>query len=80
MSERHKFTAYNRMWVNSYFWRTQDQQEIDYLEEQDGSFNAWEFKWSQNAIARFSKTFEKAYPCSVLKVVTPQNIEDFLLV
>jgi len=79
MSERHKYTGYNQMWVNSYFWRTQDQQEIDYVEEQDGKFMAWEFKWNPESRARLSKTFEKAYPNSVFSVISPGNVEEFLM-
>jgi predicted AAA+ superfamily ATPase len=80
MSERRKYLMYKGMWVNSYFWRTQDQQEIDYVEEQDGRFFAWEFKWNPEATARLSKTFSRAYPDSVFSLVTPRNVEDFLLV
>jgi uncharacterized protein len=79
MAERRKYTDYKGMWVNSYFWRTQDQQEIDYVEEQDGSFLAFEFKWNPEAKARLSKTFANAYPGSVYKVITPATVEDFLL-
>jgi predicted AAA+ superfamily ATPase len=78
MAERRKFLEYNNMWVNSYFWRTQDQQEIDYVEEQDGTFRAWEFKWNPDAKARLSKTFANAYPNSDFNVITPRNVEDFL--
>jgi len=79
MAERRKYIAYKGMWVNSYFWRTQDQQEIDYVEEMDGKFLAWEFKWNIEAKARFSKSFANAYPNSVFKVITPRNVEDFLM-
>jgi predicted AAA+ superfamily ATPase len=78
MSERRKYIGYNQMWVNSYFWRTQDQQEIDYVEEQDGNFKAWEFKWNPESRARLSKTFERAYPGTAFKLVTPGNVEEFL--
>jgi predicted AAA+ superfamily ATPase len=79
MAERRKYIANNGLWVNSYFWRTQDQQEIDYVEETDGVFMAWEYKWNPKAKARLSKTFQNAYPGSGFSVVTPDNLEDFLL-
>lgn len=79
MAERRKYLAYNQMWVNSYFWRTQDQQEIDYVEEHDGQFLAWEFKWNPASNARLSKTFENAYPGAAYQVISPNNVEDFLL-
>lgn len=78
MAERRKYNDYNEKWVNPYFWRTQDQQEIDYVEEQDGNFLAWEFKWKPEARARLSKTFANAYPNSVFNVITPGNVEAFL--
>lgn len=79
MSERRKYHAYSGMWVNSYFWRTQDQQEIDYVEEEDGRFKAWEFKWNPQGKARLSKTFSNAYPDPEFRIITPDNVEDFLL-
>jgi len=80
MAERRKFIAYHQLWVNSYFWRTQDQQEIDYVEEQDGRFHAWEFKYAPVAKPpRLSKTFENAYPGADFKIISPENAEDFLL-
>lgn len=78
MAERRKYIEYKGLLVNSYFWRTQDQQEIDYIEEQDGNFLACEFKWNPDARARFPKTFANAYPASVFNVITPRNVEDFL--
>jgi predicted AAA+ superfamily ATPase len=78
MAERRKYIEYKGLWVNSYFWRTQDQQEIDYIEEQDGNFLACEFKWNPDARARFPKTFANAYPASVFNVITPRNVDDFL--
>ena len=78
MAERRKYIEYKGLLVNSYFWRTQDQQEIDYIEEQDGNFLACEFKWNPDARARFPKTFANAYPASVFNVITPRNVDDFL--
>ncbi|NOY95759.1 MAG: ATP-binding protein, partial [Chlorobi bacterium] len=46
ISERIKYLHYNNIWANSYFWRTQDQQEIDYIEERDGILYAYEIKWN----------------------------------
>ncbi|MDZ4758639.1 MAG: AAA family ATPase [Bacteroidota bacterium] len=31
IAERMKFLSYNQKWVNSYFWRSHEQQEIDYI-------------------------------------------------
>ena len=78
ISERRKHLHYARIAANTFFWRTQDQQEIDYIEESDGAFSAWEFKWNPKARARFSKTFTGNYPVRLTEVVTPENFEGFL--
>lgn len=77
--ERMKKLSYSGSFANSWFWRTQQQKEIDYLEEEDGVLKAYEFKWNE----RKSKThcpvsFSQAYPNASFKVVTPDNIEQFV--
>ena len=79
VSERMKTLEYNRIWANKYFWRTQDQQEIDYIEERDGLLFAYEFKWNPKKQVRFSKTFTKAYPNHELNVIHRENFPEFLL-
>jgi predicted AAA+ superfamily ATPase len=80
VSERYKYLENNELDVNSFFWRTVQQQEIDYIEEhQDNEFLAWEFKWNPQKKARLSKTFIHAYPQTKFKVITPENINDFLM-
>lgn len=79
ISERMKTLEYNRIWVNSYFWRTQDQQEIDYIEERDGLLYAWEFKWNPAKRVRFSKTFTQAYPNHKLETISRGNYFEFLM-
>ncbi len=66
------------IWVNPWFWRTQDQQEIDYLEERNGKLFAWEFKWNPKARARLSKTFANAYKNHEFNIITPENYDTFL--
>lgn len=78
VSERMKRNEYKQYFVNRYFWRTKDQQEIDYIEERDGILYAFEFKWNPNKKASISKTFTKAYPNSETKIITTNNYEEFL--
>lgn len=73
MSERLKFIQYNYMLANRYFWRTKQQQEIDYIEERDGKLFAYEFKWKPSKKTRPSVTFTKAYPESEFATITPEN-------
>ena len=79
ISERMKSNEYYRRWVNRYFWRTRQQQEIDYLEEGGGRLHAYEIKWNPRAKASITKTFTEAYPETDFTVITPDNIADFLL-
>lgn len=79
ISERMKFLKYNNMWANSYFWRTQDQQEIDYIEEMDGVLYAYEIKWNSKKQPSISKTFAKTYPNHQYKIINTKNYEEFLL-
>ncbi len=80
LSERIKVNHYSRRWLNTYFWRTQAQQEIDYLEERDGIISAYEFKWNPSRKARLSTTFSRAYPNTALQVITPENYIDWIQV
>ena len=79
VSERIKVLGYSEFYGNYYFWRTFRQQEIDFVEEQDGMFSAFEFKLNPKKKGRFSKTFTEAYPIKELKTISPENIDEFLL-
>jgi uncharacterized protein len=61
-----------------YFWRTHDQQELDYLEEADGQLHGYEFKWNPKK-AKAPVAFAKAYPEAVVQVLHQENFEPFLL-
>ncbi len=79
ISERIKFLNYNGFYGRYYFWRTTQQQEIDFIEEQDGQFSIYEFKLNTNKKHIFSKTFLNKYPVTQHQLITPENIEKFLL-
>jgi len=79
ISERIKVMNYNNLHGRSYFWRTYQQQEIDWVEERDGAFAAFEFKWNdKKKNVKFPKTFLDLYEVKETLVVTPNNIDDFL--
>lgn len=80
VSERMKKLSYEFHICSSYFWRTQQQQEIDLLEEEDGQLRAFEFKWSaKKKDVKAPDTFMKSYPDASFAVITPDNIEEILL-
>ena len=78
ISERMKYLAYNSIHCNSYFWRTTQQQEIDYIEERNGKISAFEFKFSEQRKIRFSKSFLSAYNPTI-KGIHRKNYKDFIV-
>lgn len=78
VAERAKWLANHEHFANRYFWRTTQQQEIDYLEEKDGALSAWEFKWNLVGRTSFPGTFLKAYAVAKTEVVTPENYLGFV--
>lgn len=78
ISERIKYQQYHRMIVNNYFWRTYDQQEIDWVEERDGTLFAYEFKWGEKKV-KTPGAWSRAYPESEFFVITPTNYHDWLI-
>jgi hypothetical protein len=64
---------------NTYFWRTYDQKEIDYVEEHGGRLYGYEFKWQPAELRRASRNkFLDAYPDSELTTIHRENFESFL--
>jgi predicted AAA+ superfamily ATPase len=78
ISERMKFRGNTERWCNHYFWRTKEQQEIDYIEEEDGKLRAFEFKWNPHSKAKITKTFIAAYPQAENHIITPENYVGFV--
>lgn len=79
LSERLKKLHYDQSWVNTWYWRTKDQKEIDYIEEFDERLMAYEFKWNPKAKVKFPKQFIENYPGSNFEIIHRDNFENFLL-
>lgn len=75
--ERLKNNVNDGAFLNSYFWRTHQQQEIDYLEESAGKLAAFEFKW-KSVNWKLPKAFSTAYPESPGLAVHQNNFLEFL--
>ena len=73
ISERIKVKKEN---IKSYFWRTVQQQEIDYIEVENDIFNAYEIKWNPNKKYKLSKTFSEKYIKNNFKVINKNNYDD----
>ncbi len=76
--ERMKYNMVNRRFVNSYFWRTYDQKEIDYIEEEGGNISAFEFKYSSSKQPGLPAEFAVSYPNSSYKHINSENFWSFL--
>lgn len=77
ISERLKILQYNKILANSFFWRTTQQQEIDYVEESNGKISAYEFKWKNEGRKRIPTSFEKAYQAAGT-TISRHNFRSFL--
>ena len=77
ISERMKKQEYLRRSVNSYFWRTYDQHEIDLVEERQGNLYGFEMKWRAGRDTP-PKKWVDAYPSAVFQVIHPDNYLKFI--
>lgn len=78
VSERMKYLSYAQHWVNTWYWRTKEQREIDYIEEVDGKIHAYEFKWNPREKVRQPLAFQKAYPEAEFSTIHRDNFESFI--
>lgn len=78
MTERLKKISYENHFCNRYFWRTKDQQEIDYIEEFDGFLHAYEFKFNQDAKVKPPIGFVKTYQDHSFQLVNLNTYMDFI--
>jgi len=74
--ERLKWNNQRRFGGNCFFWRTHQQQEVDYLEEVGQNLAGFEFKWSEEKL-RASHVFQKNYPNSQLQLINNKTYETF---
>lgn len=78
IAEKRKLSSQPSPSYNDYFWRTHTQQEIDYIITDQGKLNTFEFKFSAKKMPKLPKSFAAAYPNHSYKVITPENILEFL--
>lgn len=79
INERIKLLKYHQRQANQYFWRTTQQQEIDYIEEENGTFALYEFKFNPKVKVRFSQTFLQNYDVIKTESVHTENYFDFVI-
>ena len=77
-TERIKSQHYKKQKIHNRFWRTYDQQELDWVEERGDQLSGFEFKWNAQKKAKIPVAFAKAYPDATFEVITPNNYLDFI--
>lgn len=77
-SERLKKQHYLKLKTQNYFWRTYDQQELDWLEESGQTLAAHEFKWNDTKKSKIPTAFAKAYPKATFECITKNNYLSFI--
>jgi predicted AAA+ superfamily ATPase len=75
--ERMKYRQQIEAYGNIYFWRTHDQQEIDYIEDYDGILHGYEFKWRKSKYIP-PKAFLHNYTNSSITLIHNENFWDFI--
>lgn len=78
--ERLKYLQMQGRRVRSYYWRNEDQREIDIVEEEADSLHAYECKFSVKRDTRVPIAFSRMYPNYVFETINPENYSEKLLV
>ncbi|MCH5600397.1 DUF4143 domain-containing protein [Niabella ginsengisoli] len=63
--------------ARGYFWRTVQQQEVDYIEDADGIIKGYEIKWNPKLKLKAPKSFKEAYNTDVA-LINKDNFREFL--
>lgn len=77
ISERIKQIEYSGSLAKPYFWRTVQQQEIDYVEENSGEIRGFKIKWNTKAKVKRPKQFMDTYKAEI-QVVNRDNFREFI--
>jgi predicted AAA+ superfamily ATPase len=76
VSERRKQNLYKDTFAKMYFWRTKQQQEIDFVEENNDQITGFEFKWN-NKKAKLPQSFIETYKAEG-HVIDRKNFREFV--
>lgn len=79
ISERIKQIEYKQSLARTYFWRTKQQQEVDFVEDNGGKILGYEFKWKKKKNQKLPKTFTETYNAES-KVIDIDNFRDFVII
>lgn len=77
IAERMKRNHNQQLFPNTYFWRSHQRQEIDYLEEQNGELRGYKIKWRETRL-KIPAGFSAAYPDCPVSLVNRENVAEFV--
>lgn len=77
IAERMKLLNNHEIEAKGYFWRTQQGQELDYLEDSGGKIQAVELKYKKDKF-KTPKSFSDAYPDAEVKLINKSNYKDLV--
>lgn len=77
IAERMKLLNNHEIEAKGYFWRTQQGQELDYLEDSGEKIQAVELKYKKDKF-KTPKSFSDAYPDAEVKLINKSNYKDFV--
>lgn len=78
ITERLKMNNYAQKNVKSFFWRSNQQQEIDYVEIEGNSIAGFECKFNPLTKGKPTKAFTNMYPTATSSLLTPENYHSFV--
>lgn len=78
IAERMKYLHQRQIEAAVFFWRTTQQQEIDYIENANKKLLAVEFKWNEKGNNKIPVTFTKAYSEAKTLIVDKTQRNSFL--
>ena len=78
VSERRKQNLYKDTFAKMFFWRTKQQQEVDFVEEKNGGILAFEFKWSNKKV-KFPQNFIDTYKAKGI-LIDRSNFREFVII
>lgn len=78
VSERKKQLGYKNPFRKAYFWRTTQQQEVDFVETYENKVFGYEFKWNKKKTKKLPITFTKTYNATATTIHN-DNFRDFVI-
>ncbi|TAE17664.1 MAG: ATP-binding protein [Bacteroidetes bacterium] len=78
VAERLKNNSYHQSTAKAFFWRSKQQQEIDFVEVTQNSIAGYEFKLNVLAKGKPTKAFTNLYPHATAEIIHNENYTQFL--